>query len=153
MSSIEELEKQREEHIKQRDFHQNKISELWKQLQELKAGDFEKALRLNKWYYLENDRQFFGPDYQRWYLCTHINDGLRYFLEKSGSIQLINNTLISLDSSFGSMNKDRVVIRFYNNDVNDIHEVIKKYNLDVDFTYLTEKKKHIDEVLNGTVKV
>lgn len=153
MASIEELEKQREEHIKQRDFHQNKISTLWKEIKALKAGDFEAALRLNKWYYTEDNIRLSDSGYQRWYLYTHLNDGLRYFLEKSGSIQLINNTFISLDSSFGSMNKDRVVIRFYNNDVNDIHEVIKKYNLDVDFTYLTEKKKHIDGVLNGAVKV
>lgn len=153
---INELEERIKKAIENRDKYQKEIVDAHKDLEKLKAGELEEALKTAEWRYHEDTYPFMDVSHQRWHLYTHSNK-LKTHIKNSPyhSCTLLPNCIMLIDgygstpSIFPNQDSDKIIIRFYNNDISNLHSVIKKYELNVDFTYAEKMKKHFDMVLNN----
>lgn len=136
MDRIQELEKLWEQHVKARDEHQSEISKICKEIQELKAGDFNETLKKCRWI-LRYD--FFNYSGNCNYFLITSDKYLNYFTDKTSSIVLEGGFLTK------NFMDDSAKIMF--NKIEDINPFIEKYQLNVDRSFAKNKIEEYKQLL------
>lgn len=91
--TIEEINKQREYHIKQRDLHQQAITSLYQEMRKKNTPSIEELLRAGKWTLHDDEYNHCTATYSRYSLVRYYGEKEKLYLEMNGNLVQITKDI------------------------------------------------------------